>query len=188
MADTGTKPRRSIPRESFNHFLVGFVILAKGWAKLVEHPDHPVEILLIFLAGIFIILGTLFHRRLEEKIKNFTATFHVAEGLALLFIGVIFLREGGSRLQYFYFFIGAVYLAVGLIFFFCPKEKRERMKVRVQLWIGIAFLAAGILTFFLNRAGDSSPWANFVALIFAGAGLAMIVRTILKKKSRIVRI
>jgi hypothetical protein len=179
-----TEPETALPRrkfrESFSHFLVGFAILAKGWAKLEEHPGLSAEIILIFLAGIFIILGTVFLRRLEEKIKNFTATFHVAEGLALLFVGSIFLREAGSRLQYFYF-------SVGLVFFFCPAEKREKAQFQVQVWLGIAFMAAGIFTFVMNRFGETSPWADVVALVFVAVGLAMIVRTRLKKKSGILR-
>lgn len=186
MAGTGSKPRRREFRESFSHFLVGFAILAKGWAKLEEHHGLSAEIILIFFAGVFIILGTVFHRRLEEKIRNFTATFHVAEGLALLVIGMIFLREGSSRLQYFYFFIGSAFLAIGLVFFLCPKEKREWVQFRVQLWLGITFEAAGIFTFFMNRFGNSNPWADIIALVFVGAGLIMI-RKNLKKKSRFIR-
>jgi peptidoglycan/LPS O-acetylase OafA/YrhL len=187
MTEPETTLRRRNFRESFSHFLVGFAILAKGWAKLEEHPGLSAEIILIFLAGIFIILGTVFLRRLEEKIRNFTATFHVAEGLALLFVGSIFLREAGSRLQYFYFFIGAAFLAVGLVFFFCPAEKREKAQFQVQIWLGIAFMAAGIFTFVMNRFGETSPWADVVALVFVAVGLAMIVRTRLKKKSGILR-
>ena len=186
MRDTEPAVRRRFSREKIAHLLVGFAILAKGWAKLEEHPGPSAEVILIFLAGIFIILGTIFLRRLEEKIGNFAATFHVAEGLALLFVGSIFLREGSSRLQYFYFFIGAAFLAIGLIFFFCPREKKDKVRSRVQLWLGIALLSVGFFTFLMNRFGKTSPWADVTALVFAGAGLAMIVRTSLKKKSRII--
>lgn len=188
MPDTDSTKSRGISRENLNHYLIGFVILAKGYAKLEHHHGRFGEIILIFLAGIFIILGTALHHRLEKWIRNFTATFHVAEGLALIFIGVIFLREGGSQLQYFYFFLGVVYLVIGLLFFFVKDENKERLRAWVQLWIGIAFLAAGFLTFLLNRIYAGSSWANVVSLVFAGAGLVMIVRRVLKKETRILRV
>ncbi len=184
MRNVDAKTRRRIPRESYSHFLVGFVILVKAYAKLEHHPDKLGEVIMIALAGIFIILGTIFHHRLEKRIRNFTATFHIAEGLALIFIGFIFLREGGSRLQYFYFFLGFVYVIIGSIFLFAREERKERLKFQVQLWIGVAFLAAGAVTFLLNRTPNGSPWADFTALVFAGAGLMMIVRRIRKKTSR----
>lgn len=188
MGNTGPTIRKGISRESFNHFLIGFVILLKGFAKLEHHHDRPVEIVLIFLAGIFVVLGTAFHAGLEKRIRNFTATFHLAEGLALVFIGVIYLREGGSELHYFYFFIGTVYLAIGLAFLFSREEKKERLRKKIQLWIGIAFLAAGAVTFAMNRISGGSPWENVIALIFSGAGLTMIVRRIGKKESRILKL
>ena len=188
MGSAGPTLAKRISRESFNHFLIGFAILAKGIAKLEHHHDRPVEIVLIFLAGIFIFMGTVFHARLEKRIQNFTATFHLAEGLALVFIGVIYLREEGSEVQYFYFFLGIVYLAIGLAFFFSGEEKKERLRRQMRLWIGIAFLAAGAVTFVMNRISEGSPWANVIALIFAGAGLTMIVRKIRKRENRILKL
>lgn len=182
-------PRRINPfRENMSHYLIGFVILAKGYAKLEHRHDRLLEIILIFLAGIFIILGAAFHRRIAKKIRNFTATFHVAEGIALLFIGVIFQKEGDSQVQYFYFFLGLVYLVIGLLLFFVREEKKQRVRRQIQLWIGIAFLAAGIVTFLINRINDGDAWANVVSLVFAVVGLIMVGRRIRKKESRILKV
>lgn len=163
--------------QNLSHYLIGFSILAKGIDKL-EHYHHQVaEVIIIFLAGIFIIGGTAFHARFARRIKNFTATFYAAEGLALFIIGWILWEEGSSRLSYFYFFIGLVFLVIGITFFVTKEKKKEEIQSRVQLWVGITFLAAGIISFILNQINDKNAWVNVISLVFVGAGLMMIIRS-----------
>lgn len=186
MPKNNSTKRRNKLLQNFSHYLIGLSILAKGWAKL-EHYHHQLgEVIFIFLAGIFIIAGTAFHDRFKKRIKNFTASFHIAEGLALSIIGWIFFEEGSSRLSYFYFFIGMVYFVIGITFLFVNEEKKEDMQRRMQLWLGIAFLATGFITFILNQINDNNAWVNVMSLMFVGAGLVLMIRSKLKKKSRII--
>lgn len=170
-----------------SHYLIGLSILIKGYAKLEHTHGRLSEVIPIFLAGLFIILGAAFHHRLAKRIKNFTATFHVAEGIALLFIGMIFLREGGSQLQYFYFFIGVVYLVIGFLFFSAAKENQERLQFQIRLGLGIVFILAGLLGFILNMIYTQSGWAIAVSLLIAAVGVVLIFWTAKKRKSRLIR-
>jgi len=188
MPDTDTPKSLQILRSNLGHYLIGFAILMKGYAKLEDHHGSLGEIIPIFFAGIFIVLGGAFHHKLEKRIKNFTATFHVAEGIALIFIGVIFLREGSSLLQYFYFFLGVVYLVIGLLFFFVKEENKKRMETQAQLWIGIVFLLAGLLAFLLNLVHNNGVWAIAISLVISAAGIVMIVKSARRKTSRIIRV
>jgi len=169
--------------QDISHYLIGFSILAKGYAKL-EHYQHQLgEIIFIFLAGIFIILGAAFHHKLEKRIKNFSASFHIAEGAAFLMVGWILFKEGSVRLHYFCFFIGAVYIMIGLTFLFGKKDNKEKQQLRLQLWIGTAFLGAGLLAFILNQLHNTSTWATVISVIMICVGLLMAVRSKLKKQA-----
>ena len=120
-----------------SHYMIGLTILMKGYAKLEHTHGRLGEVIPIFAAGVFIILGAALHHKLDKRIKNFAATFHIAEGIALFFVGAVFSREGGSQLQYFYFFIGIVYMVIGILFLFSDRDNRERLGLRIQLWCGI---------------------------------------------------
>jgi peptidoglycan/LPS O-acetylase OafA/YrhL len=170
---------------NLSHYLIGFAILVKGYAKLENHPDQISKILFIFFAGIFIIFGAAFHSRIEKKIKNFTALFYIAEGAALISIGFIYMEEGSARVSYFLFFIGIVYFAIGLTFFFVKEERKELAQNRLQLWIGIAFLAAALVAFVLNQIYDNNIWINILSIVLSAAGLIMIIKRIFNKKMRI---
>lgn len=172
---------------NLSHYLIGFTILMKGLSKLEHHPDQIIKILFIFFAGIFIILGAAFHQKIENKVKNFTALFHIAEGSALVFIGLIYLEEGSARVSYFLFFIGIVYFAIGLTFFFVKEEKKIQVQKRLQFWIGIAFLAAGLVAFILNQIYDNNLWINILSILLLSIGLVFIFIRILTKKNPVVR-
>ena len=185
MPEANNRTGRGRFRENLSHYLIAFSLLAKGFDKL-EHYHHQLgKVVFIFAAGMFIVFGTVFHDRLAKRIKNFTALFHVAEGLALLVIGLILYQEGSSRLPYFYVFIGAVFCVIGIIFFFVEDERKERVRSLAQLWMGIAFFAAGLVTFFLNQAGEGNVWVTVIAIVFAAGGVVMVVRALRHKKSRI---
>jgi uncharacterized membrane protein HdeD (DUF308 family) len=184
MPKTSTQKSLGILSSHFAHYLIGFSILMKGYAKL-EHHHSLGEVIPIFFAGMFIVLGAAFHHRIEKRIKNFKATFHVAEGIALIFIGIVFLKEGSSQIPYFYFFLGMVYLVIGFLFYFINEENKERMEIQTQLWIGIVFLLAGLLAFLLNLIQKNTGWAIAVSLLLAAAGIMLIVMSIRKRKSRL---
>lgn len=185
MPESNESPGRGGFRERLSHYLIAFSLFAKGIDKL-EHYHHQLgNVILIFCAGLFIVFGSAFHDRLAKRIPNFTALFHVAEGTALLLIGLIFFQEGNTRLPYFYLFLGAVFCVIGIIFFAVKDEHKERMRGLVQLWIGIAFLAAGLMTLVLNQAGEGERWVIVISFVFAAGGTVMVVRALRHKKSRI---
>ena len=170
---------------NLSHYLIGFSILAKGFAKLENHHDQIAKIIFIFIAGLFIITGTFFHKKIEKTIKNFSALFYIAEGIALVIIGLIFFEEGHSRISYFYFFIGVVFSIIGFFFLFTKDENKKKLQIQLQRWLGIAFIAAGILTFILNQIYVTNVWVNILSIVLIICGALMVVRSVLKKQSRI---
>lgn len=185
MPEKVSSGKKTIFSQDIAHYLIGFSILAKGWAKLEHHNHQLAEIIFIFIAGSFIILGTALHHKLEKRIKNFTATFHIAEGVALLMVGWILFQEGSRRIHYFYIFLGGIFCIIGLTILLSRKESREKLQFLLMQWIGIAFVAAGLLTFILNRIGDKDIWITAIAAVLVLAGSGMTIRSQLKMKSRI---
>jgi hypothetical protein len=71
------------------------------------------------------------------------------------------------------------------MFLIAKDENRERMRGMVQLWLGIAFFVAGLVSFAFNQTADSSVWVNVISIVFAAGGILMVVRSLLHKESRI---
>ena len=68
----------------FAGICIGAQILSKAFDKLHDFSHYPVHVGFLFFAGVFVIVGSLFHRPLEKRIKNSHALFHLAEGLVMI--------------------------------------------------------------------------------------------------------
>lgn len=167
--------RASRPLQKVVDYLIGLGIVIKGWEKAEHFGDYPLLVIFLFLAGLLIILGASFHDRIEKKVPNFSAIFHVLEGSALIASAIILLEKGRSRIPYFLFFIGAVYLILGIVRFFTPEKKREKYLHRLQLVLGVAFLAAAAATLVLNAVFVHIIWMTVTAAALAVAGIILLL-------------
>jgi uncharacterized membrane protein len=157
----------------FSHILVGIPLILKGIDKAENFNSHPFTVIFLFAAGTFIILGTIFHHWLENKIPNFTALFHFAEGIALILIGFALL-EKSSRLPFFLFFIGAVYLGLGAFEFFTDAAEKKKLRPLLSTVMGIVFLVAASVFMAFNFFNSGNTWAYITAGVIAVMGVFIL--------------
>lgn len=151
--------------------LLSIQILVKGVEKLPYFSHFPLHVGFLFLAGGFIIFGTLFHNHLEKRVKNVHALFHLIEGAVLIVSALILFEKGKIRIPLFILFIGFCYLAIG-IFFYCVKPpNRERASRHFLRWSGRVFLAAGLLAIGLNFRHDRDAWVFGIGGLLIAIGL-----------------
>ncbi len=168
--------KRKAVMETISHILVGFALVVKGIDKAEHFSRHPFTVVCLFAAGAFIILGALFHHRVEKRIPNFTALFHIAEGISLVLVGFVLL-EKSARMPYFMFFIGACYLGIGGFEFFTAAEAKKRLRPVLMVVLGTAFLAAATVAVALNTLGSRNTWVYIMSgLLVAMAALILLVR------------
>jgi hypothetical protein len=162
--------------ETVSHVLIGFALFFKGVEKAEHFSRHPLTVVCLFAAGAFIILGALFHRRFARKVANFTALFHVAEGVSLILVGFVLL-EKSARMPYFMFFIGACYLGIGAFEFFTSAEAKQRLRPVQMAVLSAVFLAAAVVAVVLNSLGTRNAWVYIMAGVMAAmAALILLVR------------
>lgn len=166
--------KRSEIFEKISHFLVGLTLALKGIDKAEHFSRHPFTVVFLFAAGAFIILGAAFQHRIEKKVPNFTALFHVAEGIALILIGLVLL-EKSSRLPYFLFFVGAVYLGIGAFEFFTDAAEKKRLRPVLLAVLGTVFLLAAVVAAAFNFFGSNNSWVFITAGILAVCGLFILL-------------
>jgi uncharacterized membrane protein len=166
--------------EKLSHFLIGIPLIMKGIDKAEHFDSHPFTVLFLFAAGAFILLGAAFHHRLEKKIPNFIALFHVAEGLALIVSGIALL-EKSSRLPYFLFFLGFVYLGLGAFNFFTDASEKKRLLPLFMTALGLVFLVAAAVFLVFNHLNSRDPWAYFSAVVIALVGIFILL--VIRKKA-----
>jgi hypothetical protein len=160
--------------ESISHVLIGFTLVIKGIDKAEHFSQHPKTVVFLFCAGAFIILGAFFHHGIENKIRNFTALFYVAEGISLVLVGLVLL-EKSARLPYVMFFIGAVYLGIGAFEFFTDAAKKKELRPVLLAVLGTVFLLAALVAFVLNFLGSNNSWVFIIAGMFAVCGLFILL-------------
>ena len=160
---------------TISHVLVALAILAKGASKLDHFAHAPVRVSAIFAAGLFVLAGGIFHHRLGKKIRNFTALFQIAEGLALGFAGLIFLETKGSKIPYFLFFIGVVQVVIGLAFFLTRDAEKEKMAKRLSFILGIILFAAAGVTVAVDFIFFKDLWMYVTAGVMAAVGAGLLI-------------
>jgi hypothetical protein len=169
--------------EKISHFCVGLPLILKGVDKAEHFSQHPFTVIFLFCAGAFIILGAIFHRGIEKKIPNITAIFHGLEGTALILVGLILL-EKSSRLPYFLFFAGVLYLGIGAFGFFTDAAEKKRWRPLLMTVLGIIFLLAAVVFTAFNFFNSGNTWAYITAGVIAIMGLFILfIRKISKKTS-----
>lgn len=179
MAHVTALTRKNALLEKLSHILVGIPLILKGVDKVEHFHSHPFTVIFLFAAGVFIVVGAALHHRLEKKIPNFTALFHVAEGMALIVSGIALL-EKSSRLPYFLFFLGVVYLGLGAFGFFTNAADKKRLRPLLWTVMGTVFLIAAIVFLAFNFFNSGNVWAYISAGIIAVMGLFFLF--VLKRK------
>lgn len=166
--------RKKVMPEKIAHYCVGLPLILKGIDKAEHFREHPSLVIFLFAAGAFIILGAAFEHKIERRIPNFPKLFHVAEGLALLAIGIALL-EKSSRLPYFFMFAGLAYLAVGIFEFATKDEAKARLAPRFTAIMGGAFLLFAVVAAILNTLNTRNGWAYFTAGLIAAVGAFLLI-------------
>lgn len=170
---SGSSRRKVVP-EKIAHLCVGLPLILKGIDKAEHFQEHPSLVIFLFAAGAFVILGAAFGHKIERRIPNFPKLFHVAEGMALMAIGIALL-EKSSRLPYFFMFAGAAYLAVGIFEFVTGAEAKKRLAPRFAAVMGGAFLLFAAVAAVLNTLHTRNTWAYITAGVIAAVGAFMLI-------------
>ena len=173
MATPGADRKNRI-MEMISHMLIGFVLVLKGIDKAEHYRQHPLTVLFLFAAGAFIILGALCHHPIEKRVRNFSALFRVAEGLALFLVGYVLL-EKSARLPYFLFFAGALNIGLGVFEFFTDDADKKRLRPLFLAVMGAVFLAAALVFSLFNYFNSGNAWAYGISGIFAVCGLFLLL-------------
>jgi hypothetical protein len=160
--------------ESLAHYLVGLTLVLKGIDLAKNFGRHPFTVLFLFCAGAFIILNAVFHRRIEKNTPHFNALFHVAEGVFLIFIGLVLLDKD-SRQPYFFFFVGIVYMDLGAFELFRDAVEKKKLRRLFLTVLATVFLAVAVVALAVNLFGSNSPWVYFAAGVLAVSGLFILL-------------
>lgn len=160
--------------ENMVHYLVGLTLALKGIDMAEYFNDYPFTVVFLFADSAFIIFGTAFRQYMEKKVRNFTALFHVIGGISLILIGFVLL-EKGSRLPYFFSFIGAVYLALGACELFTNAAEKMKLRPPFLTLLGTALLAAAVGTLAINLFGLGKSWAYIMATMLAAIGMFILL-------------
>jgi hypothetical protein len=166
--------KKSARVETISDILVGFAIVMKGVDKAEHFSRHPLAVIFMFCAGAFIVLGAVFRHGIEKRLPNFSALFHVAEGVALVLVGLLLL-ERSTRLPYFFLFIGAVYLAVGGYEWFTGPEQKRRLRPLFLAVLGTVFLLAALVFSAFNFFNSRDTWAYIASGVIAATGLFLLL-------------
>jgi ABC-type multidrug transport system fused ATPase/permease subunit len=167
---------RKEAREAFAEYAIGISLLAKGWDEAAHFSDFPFRVIFIFLAGIFIIVGTKLRRRIEKKIRNFSGFFHVLEGLVEIACGSIMLEKGKHFIPAFLAFIGLIYLSRGLTQLLTNDDNRELAFMRLRLILGIAMIVFAVSMAGINALTDRNIAVFLVTPILVAGGIIAIMR------------
>ncbi len=101
--------------QSLVHYIAGFVVLMKCLSKLDHAHEYLGYILFLVLSGALVILGAIFHHRLEKRFVYFTSLIHFLESLVLMVIAYLYIQEGKAALQYAFLLAGLLSAVAGII-------------------------------------------------------------------------
>lgn len=149
---------------------IGVQILVKAADKAEHFAEAPVKIVVLFLLGLFVIVGSVGHRRLEKRVRNAHALFHILEGAALVVSAVILFEKGRMRLPLVLLALGLLFAAVGAASFrITPENWKSRSRLLMR-GIGLAALAGGAALAVFTLANDRDPWAMGCGALSMGVG------------------
>ncbi|MBN2091371.1 hypothetical protein JW964_17295 [candidate division KSB1 bacterium] len=137
-----TSPRRMEKAEKFQFLLTAFGLFVGGFDGIANPNRFYVFIsfLLIFIGIIFLVLGA-FYQKFKLKFKDqSTRLVSFISGIFMILTGISFgLINIRSRVQYFYYLIGLIYI------FFYPKIIEKRQK-KSQVMINKSGISIGKLS------------------------------------------
>lgn len=170
-----TKPKIDIKKaSSIYEILIGFTIITKGFEELPHFHNHPFSVGFIFFAGVFIILATAFHHQFEKRVRHSGGIFHILEGLVEIITAIILFQGIKRMIPMILFFIGLVYLSLGIIEHFQTPQNREHLMRRFSFWMGFAFiLFASSLSIFNALTTNKLP-AYIVCVLMVWGGVLLV--------------
>ena len=160
--------------ESLAHYLVGLTLVLKGIDLAERFSRHPFTVIFLFCAGAFIILNAVFHHRIEKNEPHFNALFHVAEGVFLVFIGLVLLQKD-SRQPFFFFSAGAAYVGLGAFELFRDASEKKELQYLILSVTATVFLAAAGIAMAVNLFGANNAWVFFMAGVLVVSGMFMLL-------------
>lgn len=157
-------------------YIIGVTLLIKGWEE-AEHIRHfPFRVVLIFLAGAFIILGASFSHFFEKRIRNFSGLFHLLEGIVEILIATILLQRGRHWIPIFLAFIGLVYFSMGLAQLLAGEGKQKEAMMRLRIAFGIVFIVFGAGLAALNALTEFKLPVLICCAVLVVAGIFILSR------------
>lgn len=151
--------------------VIGIQILVKAWEKIPYFSHNPLHVGFLFLAGLFVLVGSLLHHRLEKRIRNVHALFHLIEGCVFAVTALLFFEKGKFRMPVFLIFIGCLYVVLGVIELKMKDESDYKFGRRLLRGMGMILLAFGLTAIVWNGLDDKDPWVFGVSGLFVLIGL-----------------
>jgi predicted MFS family arabinose efflux permease len=124
---TQTKARRVRLLENVVHYLTAFTIILKGLDKIGAPGKAGYGIVLV-LIGALIVLGTIFHHKLERWLKHFKAITYALEAVVMSIVGYLYLKEGKQLIQYVCFFAAVMFIVALCVYI--RKFRRAQLEPR----------------------------------------------------------
>jgi hypothetical protein len=155
--------------------VIGIQILVKAWEKIPYFCHNPLHVGFLFLAGVFVMGGSIFHHKLEKRVRNVHALFHIIEGCVFVVTALLFFEKGRFRMPVFLIFIGCLYVVLGVIEFKMKDEKDIKFGRRMLRGMGVVFLAFGSSAIAWNWFDDKDPWVFGVSALFVLIGLFYLI-------------
>ena len=156
---------------------LGMQIIAKAFDKLPYFSHFPIHVGFLFFAGVFVTLGSLFHRLLEKRIKKIHPLFHLTEGLVFIISAVLLFEKGKLRMPAFILFIGFLYIVIGVMGYKLNETNFKRVGNKLFKWLGLFFLLFGSAAVFLNWNYDRDIWVFIISALFILFGLLYLIFT-----------
>ena len=92
----------------------------------------------------------------------------------MILIGFVLLKKS-SRLPYFLFFVGSVYLALGAFNLFTNAEQKKKYGPKLPLVLGTVFWIAALVALVLNFMGSGNTWAYIITGVLAACGTFLLL-------------
>ncbi len=172
---TTDRQKRLMRMADIPGLLLGIQILLKGVDKLPDFGHHPLHVSFFLLAGGFVFAGSILHHLLEKRVKNVHALFHLLEGAALATSALLLFERGKLRMPLVLLLLGILYAVLGLVGLRLNRENSERIGRRLFRWVGVVFVAAGLVMAGLNVAHDRDVWVFIIAGIFLASGFVYLL-------------
>ncbi len=151
--------------------LLGFQILLEGWGRMPDFNRFPLQVIFLFLAGLFVVFGTLLRHHLEKRMKKIDALFHFAQGAVLIVSGLILKEQGKIRIPMIILFTGFIYLILGLLTYHMNETNREPLGRRFMFGLGLAFIAVALGLLIYTLSHDRNAWALGFSVFFLILGI-----------------